>query len=185
MRAIAPRCEHAMTDSAVDTRRLTQLVEDALLAVGYDLVDLEYRREPHGWVLRVYIDHPADDAASAAADDAPGAGRPVGSAITHQDCEAASRHLSAVLDVDDPIDTRYHLEVSSPGVRRPLRRERDFVRFSGQRVRIQLEGPLQGRRRFVGRLHGAAGGVVTVDVDGERFDLPMERIQKARLEVEL
>ena len=157
-------------------QRLVQLCEQGLAAVGYDLVEVEYLRDPQGWVLRVYIDHPHEPTRDG--DD----GR---SSITHQDCERASRHLGTVLDVEDPIDGAYRLEVSSPGVRRPLRRTQDFVRFAGQRARVQLARALEGRKNFTGRILTASDGVVDLEVDGRAVHLPLESIRKAHLEVEL
>jgi ribosome maturation factor RimP len=156
-------------------QRLFQLCEGGLSALGYELVELEYLRDPQGWVLRVYIDHPHEPTPG----DAPR------STITHDDCEQASRHLGTVLDVEDPIDTPYRLEVSSPGVRRPLRRSRDFARFAGLVVRVQLSQPLDGRKNFTGRILTASDDVVDLEVDGRAVQLPLERIRKAHLEVEL
>jgi len=158
---------------------LWRLCEDGLKAVGYELVELEYVREAAGRVLRVFIDH-LDRAESPA-----GPSEPVGSTITHRDCEQASRHLGAVLDVEDPIGTPYRLEVSSPGVRRPLRKEKDFARFSGQTAQVQLREPMEGRRNFTGRLVSACAGVVRLEVGGVVVELPLDRIRKACLEVEL
>jgi ribosome maturation factor RimP len=160
---------------ATDIKQLMTICEAGLAAVGYDLVDLEYQNEPQGWVLRVFIDHPVD----APKDDGLGVG------ITHTDCGEASRHLGTVLDVEDPIDGAYRLEVSSPGINRPLRKERDFARFAGEKVKIQTDEMVEGRKNYKGRLLAAAEGVVTVEVDGKHYQLPLERIRKARLEVEL
>jgi ribosome maturation factor RimP len=88
-----------------------------------------------------------------------------------------------VLDVEDLIPNAYRLEVSSPGVRRPIRKERDFVRFMGHTVRLQLQEPVQGRKNFVGRLLSAGAGQVGVEVDGQVFQLPLASIKRARLEV--
>lgn len=162
-----------------DTKHLIHLCEDSLKAVGYELVELEYQLEPGGWVLRVFIDHPV----TAQGSDT-GNGTESTKAITHRDCEIASRQLGTMLDVEDPIETSYRLEVSSPGVQRPLRKEQDFERFSGQMVRIQMNQPVSGRKNFKGLLQSAADGNVTVEVDGERYQLPIASIRKARLEVE-
>jgi len=159
--------------------RLRQLCEDGLSAVGYELVEMEYVRDGQGWVLRLYIDHPPDEEEAGKEDSV------VGSTITHQDCERASRHLGTVLDVEDPIDARYRLEVSSPGVRRPVRKARDFARFSGRTVRVQLRQPLDGRRNFKGRILSATEAAVDLDVSGVVVQLPLEGIRKANLEVEL
>lgn len=158
-----------------DMTHLEQLCEKSLQAVGYDLVDMEYRREQQGWILRVYIDHPWGGEIEEKSH----------STITHRDCEIASRHLSTVLDVEDPIDTHYRLEVSSPGIQRPIRKERDFTRFCGELVRIQMEQPICGKKNFLGHLRRIDHGIVTLEMDGERFELPLDRIKKARLEVEL
>jgi ribosome maturation factor RimP len=145
------------------------VVEPAVNAAGYDLVDLEFRRETHAFVLRVYIDLLE--------------GEPGG--VSHTDCERASRTLSAALDVADLIPMRYALEVSSPGLDRPLRRLSDFQKHAGERARIKLRDPLEGRRNFVGRLLGAAEGIVHIDVDGRDFALPLTSVAKANLEYQL
>jgi ribosome maturation factor RimP len=162
----------------LDLERLERICETGLRAVGYELVDLEYVRDSYGWILRIYIDHPFSAVASAA-------GPRPSSAICHEDCERASRQLGTTLDVEDPIEGTYRLEVSSPGLRRPLRRERDFVRFVGHRARVQMKEPLSGRKNFVGTIVEAAGGNLSLDVDGKRISLSIEGIRKANLEVEL
>jgi ribosome maturation factor RimP len=161
----------------IDTARLGEICESSLAAVGYELVDLEYVHDQAGWVLRVYIDHPYDGSPDPV--DASPTSR-----IAHADCELASRHLGTVLDVEDLIPTAYRLEVSSPGVPRPLRKQRDFARFVGRVVRVELreahgEG---GRKRFVGQLRSAEGGTIGVDVDGQLHELPIDAIRRARLE---
>ena len=156
--------------------RLGQLCEDGLPAVGYELVDTEYLRDGQGWVLRVYIDHPHDSSSGDESD---------GSRITHKDCARASRHLGTVLDVEDLIDVSYRLELSSPGVRRPLRKARDFARFAGNVARIQLQQSLEGRKNFTGRIVSASEDVVTLEVDGRAVHLPLNSIRRAHLEVEL
>lgn len=161
----------------IDTARLQEICDTGLAAVGYELVEMEYVRDPSGWVLRIYIDHPYD-----------GRTEPVdalpASQISHTDCELASRHLGTVLDVEDIIPSPYRLEVSSPGVPRPLRRERDFVRFVGRRVRVELrEGQGEsGRKNFAGLLRSAEAGLVGVEVEGQLFQLPLGGIRRARLE---
>ncbi len=158
----------------VNREKLESICETALEAVGYDLVDLEYAQSPQGWVLRVFIDFPPGEAGE----------QDSGSSITHEDCELASRHLGTVLDVEDPIDAAYRLEMSSPGVRRPVRKARDFKRFVGQRVRVVMQQPLQGRKKFLGKILEAGETEVVVEVDGDRYSLPLAEIKKARLEVE-
>lgn len=101
--------------------------------------------------------------------------------MTVDDCADISRSVSAVLDVYDPIPQAYQLEVSSPGIDRPLTRLKDFERFAGFDARIELAVPRDGRRRFTGRLTGIDGDAVGIDCEGERYWLPFAAIQKAKL----
>jgi ribosome maturation factor RimP len=150
---------------------MLQVCEDGLQAVGYELVELEYVRSPVGWVLRAFIDHDPER-------------NSVSAGITHDDCIRASRQLSAVLDTADPIEETYSLEVSSPGVRRPLRKKKDFERFSGRRVRVTMRQPIEGQKNFVGEISAVEELRVMVRVDDRVVPLPLEEIAKARLEVE-
>ena len=139
--------------------RLTRLVEPVVVGMGYELVGVEF--DAHQRTLRVYLDSET--------------GVQVG------DCSAVSHQLSGLLDVEDPIPGNYHLEVSSPGLDRPLFTPGHFDRFKGSLVRIQLVRPLDGRRRFKARLLGLEGDKVKL-LDGEtQFDVPFESIDKARL----
>lgn len=141
---------------------LTALVESTVEPMGYEAVGVEYVQSGHGSaVLRVYIDHERG--------------------ITLEDCEAVSRQLSSVLDVEDPVAGHYDLEVSSPGLDRPLFKAEHFERFGGERVRIRLFAKLNGRRRYDGVLAGVDGTTVLLDAEGERFELPFELIESARL----
>ncbi len=102
--------------------------------------------------------------------------------MTVDDCAEISHAVSAVLDVADPIAGAYSLEVSSPGIDRPLVRLDDFVRFAGHEVRIEVDPPHDGRKRLVGRLEGVAdNGAVLVTVDSAEWQVPVERIKKAKL----
>lgn len=104
-------------------------------------------------------------------------------AMTVDDCAAISHAVSAVLDVADPVAGAYRLEVSSPGVDRPLVRPADYARFAGQAARLELSEPRDGRKRFQGILGGLEGEEVLLDVAGERLRFPLTRIAKARLAV--
>src|SRR5579871_4848897 len=121
---------------------LLKLLEPAIEALGYELVELEF--PPH--LLRIYIDREGG--------------------VTVDDCEIVSRQVSAVLDVEDPIPGAYTLEVSSPGLDRPLRKVADFARFAGEQARIELTLPIEGRRRFSGTLKGCEAEEVSIEVDG-------------------
>ncbi|HEB95215.1 MAG TPA: ribosome maturation factor RimP [Sedimenticola thiotaurini] len=140
---------------------LTRLIESAVVPMGYELVGVEYLDQGHGGVLRVYIDH-ADG-------------------ISVDDCARVSHQVSGLLDVEDPIPGNYSLEVSSPGLDRPLFGKRDFDRFAGRRVSLRTREKIAERRRFKGLLRGTEGDDVLVEVDGETFRLPLDRIDKARL----
>lgn len=159
----------------VDLQNLERIAENALSAVGYDLVDLEFQRDGQGWVFRVFIDHPQQGPAKR--DDAP-------RRVTLDDCSKATRHLGTVLDVEDPIDAAYRLEVSSPGVLRPLRRKKDFERFVGWRVKVKLRDGLEGRRNFTGRIAAVDDQHLKVEVDGAEHALPLAGLAKARLDEE-
>jgi ribosome maturation factor RimP len=148
-----------------DTERLEEVCGETLAALGFELVAVDFGRGPGGFVLRVYIDGPGG--------------------VTIDDCARASRDLSAALDVADVIDRSYSLEVSSPGLDRPLVRERDFVRFAGKRARLRTREPIEGRRNFSGTLRGVAEGRVAIECDGHTYAVPLEGVVKAHLEVEI
>lgn len=104
-----------------------------------------------------------------------------GQTMTVEDCADISRQISAVLDVEDPISSAYTLEVSSPGIDRPLTRPKDFQRFAGYEARLETRQPIDGRRKFTGRLLGIEGEVVKLKDQAGEVALPYALIQKARL----
>jgi len=148
---------------------LMRLLEPPIEALGYELIDIEHAQAGRGGVLRIFIDRRAAD--------------PRGN-VTVEDCALVSHTVSEVLEIDDPIKGHYTLEVSSPGFDRILRKREHFERFMGERIAADLKLPLNGRRRFVGVLKAMAEDSIVVDVDGQDYDLPLERIQKARLRPE-
>ena len=149
------------------------LAEPYVADAGFDLCEVQAGREASGFVVRIFIDR-LPEAGSAAA--------VVNSAsISHEDCERVSRDLSAALDVADLIPHAYQLEVSSPGLDRPLRRERDFARFAGQSARIRLMEGVGGRRNFSGTLRGAHDGLVEIECDGRSYQLPIAAVSQAKL----
>lgn len=143
--------------------KLFGLLEPAVAALGYELVEVEWGSAGRHSVVRAYID------------------RTDGGGVGLDDCERASRAIGAVLDAEDPVGTAYRLEVSSPGFDRPLRTAEHFARFAGSEARVELDRPLEGRRRFRGRLGAVEGGQVTIEVDGKAWKLPLAGISKARL----
>ncbi|KPK55417.1 MAG: hypothetical protein AMS22_04470 [Thiotrichales bacterium SG8_50] len=146
---------------ALDTSALRDLIEPSVSGLGYDLVAVELTGDGSNTILRVYIDLPGG--------------------ITIKDCEAVSRQLSAVLDVEDPIRGEYALEVSSPGLDRPLVRREDFEQYVGEDVKIRMAEQVLGRRNFTGRLQGVEGNLVLVEVDNEIYELDLEHMERARL----
>jgi len=147
--------------------KLTGLVRSVVEPMGYELVGVEYlQRGKPGAVLRVYIDRPSD-------------ARTQG--ITLDDCGRVSHQLSGVLDVEDPIAGHYDLEVSSPGLDRPLFTAAHFERFQGRRVRIRAAVKLDGRRNFEGQISGLEQALVLLRVDGEVREIPLAMIESARL----
>lgn len=162
--------------------RILAIIEPVCVDAGFEVVDVRLLMEQGGWVLRVCIDRPiADDAdLSEVSEDR----------VDLSECEEVSRLLSAALDVDDPIPQAYNLEISSPGIDRPLRTAGHFRRYAGAEVKIQLAVPLATatgeRRNFRGVLLGCTGEpgaeVVNVEVDGTtEFALPLEDIDSARI----
>ncbi|PIE57166.1 MAG: ribosome maturation factor RimP [Desulfobulbus propionicus] len=126
-----------------------------------ELVDVEYRREGQGWVLRLFIDKEGG--------------------VTVDDCATVSREVSRFLDVEDSIDHAFSLEVSSPGLERPLKKDADFLRFAGRKIRLRLRDATGPDRVLVGILEGMEDARVVLTVEGHRRSVAKEQIAKARL----
>ena len=158
-------------------QRLISIIEPVAKSAGLELVDLRFLLEQGGWVLRVQVDRPLSEAADL--------GEIPSDRVDLAACEDLSRELSAVLDVEDPIPQAYSLEVSSPGIDRPLRTAEHFAHFTGSEAKIQLAIPLATasgeRRNFKGVLRGIDGDKVKIDCDGLSFELPIADIDHAKL----
>ncbi len=143
--------------------RLNGLLAPCVESMGYELADLELKRENRGQVLRLFIDQE--------------------SGIALDDCERVSGQVSALLDVEDPIPGHYNLEVSSPGLDRKLAKPEHFDRFAGRRVQVRLRSELNGRRSFGGTLEGRKGEIIVLDVTGGtgHLELNLADIKVARL----
>ena len=147
----------------IDTNEITRLIEPSLEAMGYRVVRVQQTGGQHRPTLQVMAER---------RDDAP---------ISVDDCAAISRSVSAILDVADPIASAYTLEVSSPGIDRPLVRPEDYDRFAGFEARIDLSAPLDGRKRFRGRLLGRDGGNIRLKSETGEVCLPFAGIARAKL----
>jgi ribosome maturation factor RimP len=139
---------------------------------GLEIFDVSFRREGPGMVLRVQIDRPGP---AATAEES----------VSVADCASVSRDLSAILDVDDVVAAAYTLEVSSPGLDRPLTRPDDYERFAGRFAKLVLREPVDGQKYFKGRLGGVDSGHVLIDGEDRRTHrVPLDIIARANLEVE-
>ena len=151
---------------------------------GLEVFDLQFRRESSGWVLRIFLDVPFDDSAQAGVDEAERRRR-ADASPTIEDCERVSRDVSAILDVEDTIDQRYTLEVSSPGLDRPLRTTSDYRRFAGRLAKIVVSEPVDRQTHFEGRLGGVENDAIVIETTpGKRQLIPLSLVTRARLEVE-
>jgi len=145
---------------ALTVPHIDELLQPGAQALGYELVAVELSGGDTS-IVRIYIDTP--------------------NGITVDDCAKASRQFSAILDVEDPISNRYTLEVSSPGMDRPLAKPEHFQQVIGQDVKIKMITLINGRRRFTGELIEANNQFAVVEVDGEQTELPYDEMDRARL----
>ena len=142
-------------------QQLTQMLEAPVQALGYELVGVEFIRAGHHSTLRIYIDHE--------------------NGINVENCAEVSHQASAVLDVEDPISVAYNLEVSSPGLDRPLFSAAHYIRFIGEEVSFVLRMAIQNRRNWKGIIAGVDGEMITITVDGKNEVFALSNIQKANL----
>ena len=151
-----------MSKSAeVTHRKVEELIKPILDAMDYELVDIEYLSERGRWILRIYVDT-------------------VGG-VTLDDCARVSREIGDLIDVKDIIAHEYVLEVSSPGLNRPLKRERDFLWARGKKVKIKMANPVEGRRNFVGYLKDLREGKLHLEVEKTLIFLSLKDVKKANL----
>ena len=144
------------------SHRVQQLIEQSVGDLGFDIVRVQITGKEK-LLVQIMVEHKD------------------GQGMTVDDCATVSRAVSALLEVEDPIKVSYTLEVSSPGLNRPLVRIGDFERFQGHQAKIEVNRPLDGRRRFKGRLLGVEGDNVRILVDGVEVDLPHPDIHRAKL----
>lgn len=166
--------------------RLRHATRRIAASYGLELFDAQIRRESIGWVLRVVIDRPAP-VADTAVPVPEGTGPVMEEPIGIEDCQHVSQDLSALMDVDDSLTeglAEFTLEVSSPGLDRPLRGEADYRRFVGRLAKIVTREAVNGQSHFTGRLSGVEAGAVLVREGRRTHRVPMDQISRARLEVE-
>ncbi|RQD75381.1 MAG: ribosome maturation factor RimP [Candidatus Syntrophonatronum acetioxidans] len=148
------------------TESVEELVEPILEDNGMELVEVEFVKEGGNWYLRLFIDKPEG--------------------VTLDDCKLVNDELSEILDMEDPIPQSYILEVSSPGVERPLKKEKDFVRFSGEKIKVKTYMPINNQKNFKGLLQGCREGIVQMELEnGKQVSIPLDKIAKANLLFEL
>ena len=169
-------------DTGVDVTRLARIraiAERVAQSRGLEVFDLQFRREAHGWMLRIFLDKPG------APVHAGRAGTIEGEGVTIEDCRFVSGEVGTLLDVEDVVGHRYTLEVSSPGLDRPLRGAEDYRRFAGCLAKIVLFEAVDGQKHVSGRLQGMDGDDVLVAVGTDKVRrIPSGHIARARLEVE-
>ncbi len=145
-----------------DLEKARGVIERIIVPLGYELIDLRYLSETGGWVLRAYVDR-------------------TGGGMTVGDCQTVSREIETVLEIEEVVPERYSLEVTTPGLNRPLVQEADFSRFAGNMVNIKTRQPIDGRRNFKGKLVGIESGVIKVVIDHQEFQVPYREVEKANL----
>ena len=148
----------------VINKRVETVALPLLEELGLELVEVQFRREQSGWVLRLIIDKQGG--------------------VNLEDCTAVSRELSQLLDIEDFIDQAYNLEVSSPGLDRPLKSMADFQRFTGRKAKIKTIEPIAGEHVFIGKIQQTEGESIVLEVSRREVVIPFSQVAKARLEVE-
>ncbi|HPF47511.1 MAG: ribosome maturation factor RimP [Alphaproteobacteria bacterium] len=150
--------------STILTDKIADLIEPAIEGLGYELVRVQMFSSPKGGPSTLQIMAEAEDGT-----------------MTVEGCAKISREISVILDVEDPIDSEYVLEVSSPGLDRPLTRMKDFVNYAGHETKIEMKKTVDDRKRYRGKLLGTEDNLILMNVDGEVYKLNFEDIQKAKL----
>ncbi|MEK9628670.1 MAG: ribosome maturation factor RimP [Nitrospinota bacterium] len=143
---------------------VAELIEPGILAKGLELVDVEFKKEGKNWVLRIFIDKEGG--------------------VNLDDCQKISRFAGDLIEVEDAVKPVYTLEVSSPGLNRVLKKEKDFIRFLEKKICVQCHAPLDGRKKFTGILKDFKEQTIHIEVDGQPFTIPFNRVAKANLVIE-
>lgn len=153
---------HLMQEKGENTAaKVASLVEPILQEMGFELIDVEFLHSQGRWILRLTVDREGG--------------------ITVDDCARVSRELGDLLDVKDLIRQRYFFEVSSPGLDRPLKREKDLLRALGKKIKVRMKTPIQGRRNYFGLLTDFSDGTLYMEMEQGEAALPWAQVQKANL----
>ena len=129
-----------------------------------ELVDVEYKKEGKNWFLRIFIDKEGG--------------------VTVDDCTRVSREIEDLIEVEEVVPSSYVLEVSSPGLDRPLKKEKDFLRFKGKRAHVTTYTPIHGQKNFKGTIRDFQEDILFLDIDSQSVEIPKNQIAKAKLEIE-
>ncbi len=144
------------------TDKIESFANELLPSMDLELVEVQFRREGHGWVLRLFIDGE--------------------NGITHDNCSQVSREISDYLDVEDLVEHKYQLEISSPGLERPLKSIGDFQRFSGRKAKVKLRDIVEEQKIYIGKIKKIDGNRIELILDdGKTIEFSYENIRKARL----
>lgn len=154
-----------MAGSANTEKRIEELIQPTVTEMGYELVDVEFVKEGPNWYLRIFIDKEGG--------------------VTIDDCEAVSKTLEKIFDEKDPIEQAYFLEISSPGIDRPLKKKEDFIKYNGEMVDVKLYKQYEGSKEYTGKLVGydENDGTVTIEVDNKNIAFTKKEIAGIRLAV--
>ncbi len=151
-----------MSKEIVD--RVREIIDPILFDERMEWVDIEYRRESKGWILRLYLDKEGG--------------------ITLDDCVKVSREIGRTLDIEDVIQTPYTLEVSSPGLTRSLKTEKDFRTHLNRLIKLKTIDPIENRRQFKGKLLEVSENRIEIEIEGKVFQIPLSNVAKANLEID-
>jgi ribosome maturation factor RimP len=143
------------------TERVTAIIEPVIQELGFELVDVDFLTDRGRRVLRIYVD--------------------TRDGITLDECAEVSREVGSLIDLEDLIPEQYVLEVSSPGLNRPLRKEKDFIAAMGRKVKVKMIKPLEGRRNFTGMLENFDNGIITLQMENNKVVLPVAEIERANI----
>ncbi len=153
-----------MSGSVSTEKKLEAMLKPTVEQMGYEMVDVEFVKEGPNWYLRIFVDKEGG--------------------VTIDDCELISKELETILDKEDPIEQAYFLEISSPGIDRPLKKKEDFIKFNGETIDVKLYKPFEGSKEYTGRLTAyGEDGSVTIETDAKEMTFAKKDIASVRLAV--